>query len=349
MVRNVSVPDLSWLRLIKSNLVERPALFVLAFMLIYGFRHEDLSDFATLTSDPFVTHPEPARQFLHSSPLMIFLGWPITHLLGAGFSYFIVSVAGLVVLICATIAYLRPMPADQRTTAMLIVFSTPILLVLTRWIGKGDPYLLAIFLLTLDRRRGNALQTSLCAALIVAHKELGTIMLVVDAIVRRRLRLATAAGLALGNALVLLYMASLSVPPMSRIEFATHMIPISINGWAHNPISHLLLAFNWFWFFLFARRNEADWPWVVVAVLLCFAISFDGADYTRDMLLCAFPIVVYTAEAIARTPSLSHFVTASTFPIAFLVQMQVESSDQVTDTSWLMRVVSYASHFLQGS
>ena len=339
---------LSWLDHVRSMFLRRPVLLAIAFLALYGIRRADVLDFSLLTSDPFVTLPNPTHQFLHSSPLTIFIGWPITRLFGAGISSWIVSIGGLTALICVTIAYLRHLPLDQRAVALLVVFSTPILMVLTRWVGKGDPYILALFLLTLDHRRGWAIHGLLCAVLVLAHKELGTIVLIVDALMRWRLRPATVAGLVAGNALVSVYLASLSVAPMSRVNLAVHYLTEGAVGWAHNPVAHLILTFGWFWCFLFVRRREPDALRVAIAVALCLALSFDGADYTRVFVLCTFPIVVYTAEAIARAPASSRLVATSPFPLAFLIQMQVESFDHITDTSWPF-IVHHVSSFLQRS
>lgn len=323
-----------------GRIVRHPALFVALFVSLYGWRRQDFDDFAILTRHPFVTHPNALRQFLHSSPLSIVVGWPFTRAFGPHASYAIVCALGFAVMLAAARLYLRGMADDQRPTVVAVVFSTPLLLVLSQWLGKGDPFLIGFFLVV-RVFRGRTWPCAAAAALLVAsHRELGMLMLAGDALLRWELRPPTVLGAAVGLASVALYQAGLSVPPFSRTDLALAYLKSGLSGWERVPITHLMLAFTWFWLVLFLRGRTSDWPRVALTVAFCFAVSLDGADYTRDFILCAFPVVIYTAEEVARDPRSAALMTAWPIPFPFLIQMQLESFDQVTDSRLLGSVVS---------
>lgn len=326
-----------------SGLRRRPLAFLGLFAAIYGFSTTDFADFALLTRDPFVTHPDIGRQFLHSSPLTLFIGWPLTLAFGAETSYAAVCALGFALLAGALRWYLHGRTEDERRTLVTVFLSTPILLVLSRWIGKGDPFVLAFYLALLACRPRVLPSAALATLLVVAHREIGLVILAGDAMLRRRLDIATAVGAAAGVGLVALYHLHLSVPPFSRVDLAQAFLKPGLLGWIRVPVAHLLLAFGWFWLVLFARGWTSDWRRVAVVTAFCFAVSMDGADYTRDFILCASPIVVYVAEAAATTAGLAAVLARPQFPLVFLIQLQLESFDRVSDSQWLGELATAAS------
>lgn len=316
------------------GLARQPLALAALVVLLYGVNTTDFDDFARITRDPFVTHPEVTRQFLHSSPLTLFMGWPLTRLFGAGASYAAVSVLGVVVLAIGAWLYLRGRSPDQRRIIGLVFLSTPLLLVLCRWLGKSDTYLLGFYVALLACRGRGLLRAGLALLLVLAHREIGLIILSGDAILRRRLDGAAALGAGVAVALVALYHAKLSVPPFSRVDLALSYLKRGLLGWIRVPVAHLLLAFGWFWMVLVARGRTADLSRVALVILLCFALAMDGADFTRDFILCATPLVAYTAEAAAADERLGSLLTRWPFPLPFLIQLQLESFDQVSDSQW---------------
>lgn len=320
-----------------------PTLFASAFLLLYAYKIEDFSDFAQITANPFVTHPDATRQFLHSSPLTLFFGWPLTHLAGAPASFTVVCGAGFGLLLFALRRYLDGRKAEERSTILFVAFSTPLLLVLTQWVGKQDPYLISFYLLVVASR-DNAWASGLFSLLLVlCHKELGTVMLAGDCLLRWSISPGIVLGAVLGNALVSLYLGSLSTPPLSRTGLALRYMQDGFTGWVANPVGHVLFGFNWFWLVLAAGRNALPWSRVVLFLVLCFAIGFDGADFTRDILLCGLPLVVYTAERLAAAPEGSR-VARGRLPLLFLLQVQIVSFDQLRDTNWPHRLDWMARH-----
>lgn len=319
--------------------VRHPLFFVALFVALYGWRWEDYDDFVLMTRDPFVTHPDMMRQFLHSSPLSIFLGWPITAAVGARASYLVVCASGFAVLLAGAGAYLRGFAAERRPAMVAVAFATPVVLVLCQWLGKGDPFLIGFFLAGLASR-GRPWPGAAAAALLVAsHRELGAVMLAGDALLRRELRWPAVLGAAAAVAAVALYHAELSVPPFSRTDLAVRFLQQGLAGWERVPVAHLMLGFAWFWMVLFLRGRTDDGPRVALAVALCFAVSLDGADYTRDFILCAFPVVVYTAEQVGRDPRLAALMTAWPIPFPFLIQMQIDGFSEIRESQWLGSVL----------
>ena len=320
-----------WIR----SLVRHPLTFVALFVALYGWRRQDYDDFVLLTRDPFITHPDMLRQFLHSSPLSLFVGWPFTAAFGGHASYVVVCALGFAVMLAGARLYLDGFAPDRRPAMIAVAFATPILLVLSQWVGKGDPYLIGFFLAVLALR-GRAWPRAVAAALRGAsHRAPGVMKLVGAALLRREIRWPVVIGAAVAVGAVALYHAGLSVRPFSRTDLAIEFLRQGLAGWERVPVAHLMLSFSWFWTVLFLRGRTADWPRVALVVALCFAISLDGADYTRDFILCAFPVVVYTAEAVGRDRRLAALVTAWPIPFPFLIQMQLESFSGITESHWL--------------
>lgn len=312
----------------------RPGVLATAVFLIYGFHWTDFDDFALLTTEPFKTLPDPGRQFLHSSPLNIFIGWPLTHLLGAEASFLIVTALGLFALAFSLRFYLRRLPEDQRDAVCLVLLSSPLLVVILAWLGKSDPCLLALFLVLSGVKEKSFWALVLSALMVVSHKEIGTIMLIGDCVLRRKMPAALILGAALAYALVYAYQAALSEAPFSRIDLGFAFLKPALAGWRLNPLTHLALGFGWFWFVLAMRSGEPDLWRVLSVVALCFAAAFTTADFTRDLVLCASPLILYSGENVAADPRQRAMVSGWPVPLLGLVQGQIQSFSVVRDTLW---------------
>lgn len=317
-----------------NDLLSRyPIIIVVAVVAIYGFRREDFSEFSLLTQDPFITHPDKYRQFLHSSPLSLFIGWPLTHTFGAHASYMITFLGGMLFLIWSAHYYLSDKSAEHARLTLIVVLSTPLIIVLTRWFGKTDPYLLAFYLLLL-RHHGQPIASAVLAALMVcAHKEIGMVMLATDALLRYRVRPPIVIGAAAGYGLVTLYLASLSAAPFSRIDLNISFLQQGLVSWARAPVAHVVFALGWFWWFLLGPSRPPNIIRIGVVVATCFALNLTAADFTRDFVLCAFPLIMFTAEHVARNERLSAMAAGGVIPLLFIVQIQMESFDRVHDVS----------------
>lgn len=309
----------------------RPWLLIPAVGLIYGFGHTDFKDFQLLTRNPFETLQDGGRQFLHSSPLTIFLGWPLTSLAGGHVAYFTVGLGGFACLAAAVAAFLGRLPTGRRATAGLVLLSSPLLLVLLHWIGKGDTYLIAFYLATLLVRDRPWPTLLLCALMVAAHREIGTVILLGDLVLRRGSAPAVVGGGLLGHALVGAYLASLTPKPQDRIDFA---LALMLHGrtWRENPVTHLVLGPGWLWMILARLAGGGD-GWRMAAVLaLDFAAAANTADFTRDFILCCTPLVAHAAERMARETAAGDAVLR--WPALFLIQAQIASGNQVVDTEW---------------
>lgn len=318
-----------WLYLNRS-LQTRPWLLLFGVALLYGFGHTDFRDFQSLTQNPFVTLADPGRQFLHSSPLIVFLGWPVTHLAGPNVSYLIVSLAGFVALAAAVVAFLRSLPAGQAENASLVLLSSPMLLVLLHWIGKSDTFLIALYLATLLVRHRTWPTIVLWALIIAAHREIGTVVLVGDLILRWKSPIAVVCGGLIGHGLVSTYLSLLTPKPADRIDFALALVR-NVRTWQQNPVTHIVLGPGWLWTILARLAVDAD-GWRFAAVLaLTFAASANTADFTRDFIMCCTPLIAFASERFARSKAGNSGIA---WPALFLVQAQVAAGNQVLDSSW---------------
>ena len=319
-----------WIQLINKVILERPWLLPIVMVLLYGFKHTDFKDFQSLTSNPFTTLVDPGRQFLHSSPLIFFLGWPVTHAVGSNASYFLTTVLGLVALAASLTRHFRRIAPGRRATVCIVMLSSPILLVLLRWMGKSDPYVIALYLAMLGFK-GRSGPTAVCSALmIVAHREIGTVMLAGGLILGQIAVAPAVAGALVGHSLLSAYQSMLDPKPAGRLSFALSVLQSS--SWRNNPILHVVLGPGWFWLFIARLFRNADAWRVILALLLCYAAAAATADYTRVFIVCAVPLIIYAADRIATDPRPSQ--GAVSWPALFALQAQIEFGDQVRDSLW---------------
>lgn len=329
-----SWPDFA--RDLNCTLRERPWAFLLLFFALYGFAYVDHEDFEALAPNPFVTHPVLKRQFLHSSPLTYFLGWPLYRLTGYPTAYVLVILIGFAFLAAAFLIYLRGLSRDQKLTVFYVVVSSPILLILLRWLGKNDAYLLAFYLLfrSFDARGVGAAASALL--MVLAHREMGAIILAGDFILRGRISISVILAIASGFALIRMYQLSLTARPVTRTGFLSLVIDDAILGWETIPLTHFVLGFGWFWTFLLglAREPGAGRRWLATG--LCFAAAAIASDFTRVFVVCGAPLLLHTAETIAaRTPvDPEPKVTGWPFPLLFLVQAQIDNVTLVRESMW---------------
>ena len=314
--------------IVNKMILDRPWLLPVIVAFAYGCSHTDFKDFQSLTRDPFSTLFNPERQVLHSSPLIFFLGWPITRLISGNASYLLVTLLGFVVLAVSLTIHFQRMSPSCRATACFIMLSSPLLLVLLRWMGKSDPYVIAFYSAMLNVR-GRTWPTVVLATLMVAaHREIGTVMLVGGLILEQIALMPVVVGAFVGHSIVWGYLSMLDPKPLSRMSFALSLKLSSI--WRNSPVCHLALGPGWFWVFISRLLNRHD-NWRVLATLaLCFAAAAATADYTRVFILCAVPLIAYAADRIPHDPDPLQAVVR--WPALFALQAQIEGGDQVRDS-----------------
>lgn len=302
--------------------------FLLGFVLLNGVRFTDVADAQRLAAQPFALLADVERQFLHGSPFTFVLAAPAAELLGPWPAWILVTAGGFAVLALALRRFLAAFAPAQRHTILVVLASSPLLLVLTRWIGKSDPYLVGFYLLFITEPRA-AVKSSLAAAMVLCHRELASVILVLHLVCARRDVAPLVAGLAAGHGLVLGYWQLLPAPPATRAAYAAGHGETILGAVAHAPLVHVAFALNWFWYFLAANARRARDVLPVVAVLGVAALA---TDYTRVASLCALPIILHVA---VRTPAAA-LPRARAVPLLFLVQFQIEGFlGRVHDWSWL--------------
>lgn len=327
---------LAWLDVANARLLRHPVWFVAAFLVIYGVDGSDDADFRQLASDPLALHPDLDRQFLHSSPLVYFVGHPIVRLIGAEAGFVVVSAAGFALLAWGIARLLRPLTADAASEAATVLLASPLLLVVTRWIGKPDPVLIGLYLLLVSAPRAAWLRTALAVLLVLCHREIATFVLIGHLVVHRRDWAAVLVGLALGHlAIVGYHHGLLPSPPGSRESYAGAHAPEILAGFIANPLAHLVFSLGWFWiFFAIALRRQRQLATMILlaTIVAAGALTF---DYTRVTALCALPIIVRVALQLAGPPpGLPRFLRRLPFPLLFLLQFQIEGAHHVRDSRW---------------
>lgn len=309
-------------------------LFVGLFIVLYGAAFSDLADFKLLVQDVRALHPIEHRQFLHSSPFTFVFGAGLVQL---GFppsaAYALISFGGFSALFFAFRHYLRDKARSEEVA--IIIFSTPILLTLTYWVGKNDPYLLAAYLCVL-RARSGSLKFVCVVLMAVFHRDISAVMLLVHCLVRRSFDPVIVAAAIFGQALIILYhFGFLPQPPASRVRFILqNMNLLTRNG--VNPIAHLVFSFGWGWLFVgrILRHSKARLP-ILISIALCFSAASLTLDYTRVFILCSFPLMLLVAEDSAewlralRLSDLAIFI-----PIIFLLQFHLIFGDRIADLNW---------------
>jgi hypothetical protein len=286
-----------WLR-------ERPLLVVPLFLGLYGYGSIDVSDFRVLSAAPLELHVLPQRQFLQSSPLIFFLGYPFTRTIGATWSFAIVMLGGLAFfsVALARFAAARYRPVRGQHDAMLMVFATPLLIVLSQYLGKSDPYMVAFLLLLLAATHPVS-QVLLAGLVVLSHLEIGLLVLGSAMFLRLvRVRSAILGGLA-GALLILGYhYYLLPSPPQSRAGIAVELLSEAVGAVFNTPVHHLVLTFGPFWLcVLMARRM--DWRWFVVLGATTL-VAITTLDFTRTFTLVGLPLIIAIVDTfIPRSES----------------------------------------------
>lgn len=324
---------------ISQKLYANPAWFMLVFVLVYGVGFADIPDFMRLSAEPFSLLPDISRQFLHSSPLIFFLAHPLTIWLGGNASFSITMFGGLLFAFFCARAFIHYHFGSQEKLAASLFLASPLLLIMISWIGKSDPLLIGFFcLLTMSRHWILVLWWSLL--MILAHRDLGVVMLVGYALLFRPNYLALALGAAVGLLMIYGYHHYLLLePPQTRMEFALGSLPIFIRGVAESPLAHIVLMFGPFWLaivYLLPGISARE----IVVFLLALAAACLSLDFTRVFILAAIPLIFYLVKRMVllkQEPVASqHIDRLLTFlPLLSLLQAQFYSANIVRDSMLL--------------
>jgi hypothetical protein len=346
-------PQDRWARLYLS-----PIAFPLLFLCLYTLRITDNGDFVRLATDAFQLHPDPERQFLHSSPFTFMIGHgllravnlfrdSVDQTLVAYVAFACLSLGGLVAM---WLAFVRLTKAhfDDALLARICLLCSPLLLIATQWVGKSDPWMMAFFFLLVTTRSTLA-RVLLAALLVTCHKDVGAMLVVGTVLLGRERPLGPIlVGAALGLALVYAYLyLALPAPPASRADFATANMERILTCFLSRPLTYVLLSLGPFWAVV-ATLRKIEWRWIVY-FCLALGLSVNAVDFTRIFFLLSLPLLLdVTRRVIAddvlasalRNPALRRV-----FVLLPFLQFQVFQWGTIGDTPILNHLYKLA-HWL---
>jgi hypothetical protein len=275
---------------------DRPLLVIPAFLALYGYGTIDVADFARLSASPLELNVETSKQFLHFSPLAFFLGYPFTSTVGARWSFAIVMLGGLAFFVAALTRLVAVRYGARRHDAMLMVLASPLLIVLSQYLGKGDAYLVSFTLLLVST--GNPIAKTVLASLVVlSHMEMGLLGLAsavfLGIVPFRTTALGAAAG---GLAIMGYHHGLLPALPQSRAAMGTTYLSDSFAAVLDTPVLHLVLTFGAFWFCVFTAW-PLNWRWRVAAVGTLL-VACATLDFTRVFVLLGLPLIIAVVDRV---------------------------------------------------
>lgn len=269
-------------------------LVIPLFLALYGAATIDVSDFRMLSSAPLQLHADPSRQFLHFSSLPFVLGYPVTRTVGPASSFWIVMLGGLTFAAAALRRCVAVRYGSRQNDAMLMVFATPLLIVLSQYIGKSDSFMVA-FLLLLVASTNPLMQILLACLVVSSHLEMGLLVLGSATFLRILPMRWTALGAVAGVLLVFGYHHYLlPAPPQSRADMGAEYLSAAVGAVMATPVLHLLSMFGPFWFCV-VKAGRPDWRWLTMFVLTAVVASAT-LDFTRVFILVGLPLVIATVD-----------------------------------------------------
>jgi hypothetical protein len=278
-----------WLR-------ERPLLVIPLFLGLYGYGTIDVGDYRVLSAAPLALHPELSRQFLQFSPLAYFLGYPFTSTIGWTWSFAIVMGGGLVGFVTALRHFAAVRYRAHRHDAMLMILATPLLIVLTQYLGKSDLYLV-VFLLLLVASGNPVRQVAFSALIVLCHLEMGLLILVSAMFLGIVPWRSAIAGGVVGVLLILGYhQYLLPSPPRSRADMGAGFLSEALDAVMNTPVLHLVFTFGAFWMCVFTAW-PLGWRWRAVFVGT-LAIASVTLDFTRVFNLVGLPMTIAAVDKV---------------------------------------------------
>jgi hypothetical protein len=283
------------MRLIRM-LRERPMLVMPLFLGLYGFATVDVADYRILSAAPLSLHPDPTHQFLQFSPLAYLLGYPFTATLGATASFVIVMGGGLVLFALALRHFVAHRYGARRNDAMLMLFATPLLIVLTQYIGKSDVFTVS-FLLLMASATHPLLQVALGALVIVSHFEMGLVVLASATVLGLLPWRTTIAAAVAGVFLMYGYhYALLPSVPQSRAEMGPLFLSEALDAVMATPVLHVFFTFSGFWICVLMAW-PLDWRWRT-ALAGTAALACGTLDFTRVFNLVGLPVTIVVIDRL---------------------------------------------------
>jgi hypothetical protein len=276
-----------------SDYVSRhPWQAIALFAVVYGFRTTDVAEFRAISAGPFQLNLLPEFQFLYGSPLTFFVGsYYQHHGLDHVAAFFVVYSLGIVFFFWSLRRVLVHRFGDERfRPAVIVLLSSPLLLIVLSFVGKSDTYLLA-FLFLLMTTESAATQVMLSVLIVLCHREMGAAALCTYLCLKPRLWRTIGPGVALGQVLILLYTRGLmSAPPELRIAYFLAHASDLWRIFLEHPFLHLAGSFGPFWIYVLTRKRFT--PAAAVAFFAALALSIAVYDFTRVFIVLSAPLLL---------------------------------------------------------
>lgn len=319
------------------------ALCVVVWLCVHGVAFTDFREFKLLIGSWSQLTLPPDKQYLYSSPWLAGLGRLLSPVLGASLSYAALCAMGLLLLVAALHRDLRRQHGQESVwLAWLLLMATPLPMVCLQWIGKSDTYLLAAWLLMRSTNKSLA-HAALASTMVLCHRELGLLILTVDAFLSQRFRAGALAGALGGLGLMAVYHhVVLDAVPVSRIAYATQdqwAIPLgNLSMWP----AMLACSMSWFWVtaIAFCRPGWRD----ALVLVACLAVAAMTLDFTRVFCLLSMPWLLDLLQrglpAAAQATRISRLwqtaiVLIAIMPSAQLINFEVKGSRSLDNLDML--------------
>ena len=142
----------------------------------------------------------------------------------------------------------------------------------------------------------DALATFIATVMVVAHREIGTLMVVALYFLEDRRDGNLLLAVVFGNAAHLLYQYGvLDTAPQSRLEVTLYYLRLSLRAFIGMTAVYIMSMLSWYWVAVFlqkpARRELLVFVLAFIPAVLC-------CDFTRDYILLALPAVLFHAERL---------------------------------------------------
>jgi hypothetical protein len=267
------------------------------FVALYGLRTTDVEEFRIVATSPLRMLLPENRQFLYSSPFTFFIAnYYSHHGVPVHVGFVVVELIGACLFLYALHrVFTATVEPAAYAPALVILFASPLLFVLTSFVGKSDPYLIGFFLL-LTIAESAATVLLLALAMTLCHSEMGAAILLAYVFLHRSRWRPIAAGVAVGEILVWSYTHLWLTPvPESRTSFLLLNLAGAWQTFAHHPLLHLFAAFGVFWIFVVTNLTRARFAVVAFALLLAVV----ARDFTRVFILVSIPLLIDIARGLA--------------------------------------------------
>lgn len=279
-----------------AALRSRPPLVVPLFLAVYGYGTIDVADFYQLSAHPLQLNPETSKQFLHASALPYFIGYPLAATIGPRAAFVVVMIGGVVAAVAALRRLTRLRYGARANDAMLMLLATPILIVLTQYLGKSDGYLIASFFVLVSVSNPGA--EALAALFVVlSHREMGVLLLASAWLLGLRRPGAWMLGAVAGLVMVFAYHHFwLAAPPQSRADLGVSYVRDAVALTLSTPVLHVLWTFGPFWWCV-TRAWPIPWRGVVVLVV-ALVLASATLDFTRVFTIVSLPLAIALVDRI---------------------------------------------------